>query len=153
MTDVKEEKEVKEEEKEVKKEEKEKDSDIYGDGYGDSHIWKKGQTRNLGSVYNSLRGTHYKCEKCNVRFFHKYNIIRNPFRAIELSGIDNKCSSNPNLAKPAAKRLQELKEEMELTLKPMTDGEYDCLERVRPFLIREIQKDMKEMEEIIQNKE
>ena len=113
-------------------------SEIHGTGYGDSHLWKRGETRQYGSIQNELRGTRYTCQTCRSSFFYHYNMFRSAHEAIKAAGVDDKCSSTPNLLLPAKKRLEQLQLEMAIVLKPVAKDEYDCLQHVRKRLLAEI---------------
>lgn len=121
-------------------------SDIWGVGYGDSHLWKRGETRQLGSVQDELRGTRFTCERCKVSFFFHYNLFPNAQMAIEAAGVDDKCTDTPNLVRPMRKRLEQLQKELAIVLKPVPEGDYDCLERVRTRLLAEIQVEIKQVQ-------
>ena len=66
-----------------------KKSDIGGTGYGDSHSWIRGGTKQVGSDWMN-KGTFYAC-KCGAMFNHAYDITPNIFEAIKQSGVINKC--------------------------------------------------------------
>ena len=120
-------------------------SDLCGSGYGDSHVWQVGATRQLGSVQNELRGTRYSCRKCRVSFFYHYNMFSNVFDAIKDACIDEHCSENPNFVAPTRRRIEQLKKELEISTKPVENGEYDPLETQRPRLVREIRIELDEL--------
>lgn len=117
-------------------------SDIYGEGYGSSHTWKRGENRNLGSVQAALRGSCYTCSTCKVTFRHYYDLTPNIFKAIQECGVDDKCSENPELILPKQIRLRQLQRDLAIALSPVKKDDYDCLERVRPRLIREILREI-----------
>jgi hypothetical protein len=64
-------------------------SDIYGQGYGDSHSWKRGQTAQVGSNFWA-KGTVYFCG-CGASFNHAYDLVPDIFQAIEQWGVVDKC--------------------------------------------------------------
>lgn len=121
-------------------------SDIWGAGFGDSHLWKRGETRQLGSVQNELRGTRFTCERCKVSFFFHYNMFPSAQAAIKAAGVDDQCSDKPNLVRPLEKRLEQLQKELAIVLKPVPDGEYDCLEHVRSRLLLDIRNEIKSVQ-------
>jgi hypothetical protein len=67
-------------------------SDIYGTGYGSSHTWKRGETRQL--PYDAdyrLKATSYTCTACNTIFYHYYDTTPDIFAAIKQAGIADTC--------------------------------------------------------------
>ena len=69
-------------------------SQIFGTGYGDSHVWMRGHTNKylLRQVlpYRD-KCIHYKCRNCGVTFSYYYNVEPNISQAIKNSGIPDKC--------------------------------------------------------------
>jgi len=63
-------------------------SDIYGKGYGDSHIWKRGKT--FQADYAEDKGTIYTC-MCGANFVHRYDMISNIFNAMEQLMVRKEC--------------------------------------------------------------
>ena len=69
-------------------------SQIGGSGYGDSHIWIRGDTSQGGlghTLSSSDKATHYHCEACGAGFIHRYDLISDIFVAIKNSGVEHKC--------------------------------------------------------------
>ena len=60
------------------------ESDVTGNGYGASHLW-----RNMGT---RLRATLYECKCCGAAFWHDYNRTPNIFKAIYDYNVADKCS-------------------------------------------------------------
>jgi hypothetical protein len=59
-------------------------SDIFGEGYGSSHSWRRGHT----SPYKS---TEYICVDCGALFLHDYDETPNIFEAINEAEIPDQC--------------------------------------------------------------
>ena len=67
-------------------------SHIIGGGYGSSHIWKREPQQQFPYYIDySLKFTEYTCRICNVKFFHRYDVEGNIFKAIEDNKIPEKC--------------------------------------------------------------
>lgn len=66
-------------------------SDIFGEGYGSKHTWKRISTAQVGSAPNNQRFTSYKCKVCSQTFKHYYNLIPDIFEAMELEAVTDSC--------------------------------------------------------------
>ncbi len=68
-------------------------SNIYGEGYGSSHTWIRGETLQWGPLrldyYSAF--TDYSCLKCGAKFKHYYHITTSIFQAIKETDIINQC--------------------------------------------------------------
>ena len=70
-------------------------SDIRGNGYGDIHNWKRGETeQNSNPIF---RSTFYKCIDCDESFRHFYHETPNIFEAMELDGVQPHCEEENKL--------------------------------------------------------
>lgn len=72
-------------------------SDIYGQGYGDKHDWKRGHTNQfyMGEVQSYAdKATAYTCSNCKASFSHRYDLIPDIFEAIKASGVSEECINN-----------------------------------------------------------
>jgi len=65
-------------------------SAITGSGYGSSHTWITGDTRQARNPED--RATYYHCEKCEVAFMHYYHVTHSIFEAMKQSGIKDQCT-------------------------------------------------------------
>lgn len=68
-------------------------SNIYGEGYGSSHTWIRGQTiqwSSLGLDYYAAF-TDYSCLKCGAKFKHYYHSTPNIFQAMNDTDIVSEC--------------------------------------------------------------
>jgi len=59
-------------------------SDIFGDGHGAAHDWKRGHTQ-------SWKVTHYKCRNCGTEFDHAYDDIPDIFEAMAFRLVPAEC--------------------------------------------------------------
>lgn len=75
-------------------------SQVWGDGYGDSHIWIRGETlgRNAAGEVPDLveRNTAYHCSVCGAYFKHYYCVTPDIFKAIKQAGIASQCTKLEN---------------------------------------------------------
>lgn len=62
-------------------------SDINGIGHGSDHHWHYEGTPSNASIY--------KCAKCFWTFAHYYNHTPDIFKAIQASGVHDKCPRQP----------------------------------------------------------
>lgn len=60
-------------------------SDIFGDGYGSDHDWKRLYT-------DPAKITFYVCNKCGENFAHAYDEIPGIFRAMKETGVKDDCN-------------------------------------------------------------
>lgn len=61
-------------------------SDVYGNGYGDQHDWRRGET-------SSFKVTVYKCRRCGAPFAHAYDDIPDIFMAMKWQGVPETCTA------------------------------------------------------------
>ena len=60
-------------------------SHIQGTGWGSDHVWIRGHT-------GFDKCTAYECAECGVEFYHHYEQIPDIFKAMQESGVPEKCS-------------------------------------------------------------
>ena len=59
-------------------------------GVNDGHMWKRGETANVGSNY-LLKCTHYSCANCGSQFNHRYDLVPNIVQAMRMEGVPEQC--------------------------------------------------------------
>lgn len=64
-------------------------SQITGKGYGDSHLWRRGQTFIARGILT--KGTVWSCP-CGEAFVHRYDLIPDIFVAMKVALVSEKCS-------------------------------------------------------------
>ena len=57
-----------------------------------AHVWKRGETAQVGSAPNEKRFTFYRCVNCGWLFKHQYNIIPDIALAMEKTGVPRVCT-------------------------------------------------------------
>ena len=69
-------------------------SDLRGEGWGDKHDWKKGETKQ--SKIPQDRYTKWTCNNCQRSFPHFYHWESDIFFAIRVYGIPEECIEMEN---------------------------------------------------------
>jgi hypothetical protein len=64
-------------------------SEITGNGHGDKHDWKKGDT--IQSRYKDERSTLWTCNNCTAAFRHYYHVVTDIFEAMKFCNIPIEC--------------------------------------------------------------
>ena len=73
-----------------------KKSEIYGSGYGDKHIWRRGDTEQVNGFFGYTGGTkstYYQCSECGEGFRHNYDNFGETdiFEAMKFRNVSEEC--------------------------------------------------------------